>query len=84
MEKSVFDQFYSKIEPLNVNGGIGDIFRAQHLNLNKTVILKKIKTDKSEQLLDREVKILKNLKHEYLPVIYDFIVVEGVKYVVEE
>lgn len=54
-------------------GGIGVIFLAQDLNLEKYVVVKKIKENFVENLETRsEVDILKNLHHTYLPQVYDF------------
>ena len=55
------------------SGGIGMIFRAEDLNLEKDVVVKKIKENFVEKLETRsEVDILKSLHHRYLPQVYDF------------
>lgn len=55
-------------------GGIGTIYLAYHLNLDKYVVLKEIMI-KGMNAVDfrREATIMKNLRHTYLPNIYDFI-----------
>lgn len=54
-------------------GGIGVIFLAEDLNLRKRVVVKKIKENFVDNLATRsEVDILKNLRHTYLPQVYDF------------
>lgn len=55
-------------------GGMGVIYLAYHHNLRKYVVIKKIKEDFVGQLDVRaEVDIMKNLRHSYIPQIYDFI-----------
>lgn len=65
-------------------GGLGSIYKAYHTNLNKYVVIKKIKVKRDISFIRREVDILKNLHHQYLPAIYDFIEVEGNYYIVED
>lgn len=56
------------------SGGMGIIYLAYHLNLQKYVVVKKIKDDFVGAIEARsEVDIMKNLRHTYLPQIYDFI-----------
>ena len=56
------------------SGGMGVVFLAYHLRLEKYVVLKKFKGDyKDISLLRNEVDILKSLHHMYLPQVYDFI-----------
>lgn len=58
-------------------GGTGIIYKAYDLNLQKYVVVKKIKDNFVDSLNNRaEVDILKKLNHQYLPQVYDFIVVE--------
>ena len=56
------------------SGGGGTIYRAYHKRLQKDVVLKKIhhSTGRNED----EKEILKNIKHSYLPQVYDFLDVE--------
>lgn len=58
------------------SGGGGNVFLAYHLRLGKEVVLKadKRKLTTSEALLRREVDVLKNLSHPYIPHVYDFFV----------
>ena len=60
------------------SGGGGNVFLAYHLRLGKEVVLKadKRKLTTSEALLRREVDVLKNLSHLYIPHVYDFFVEE--------
>ena len=64
-------------------GGIGEIYLAYHENLQKQVIVKKVK-DHCVDIMDSriEVDILKNLHHRYLPQVYDFIQINGGIYTV--
>jgi len=64
---------YEIIKQLGAGGG-GVVYLARHLRLDKQVVLKadrrKIMTN--PELLRREVDVLKNLKHPYIPQVYDF------------
>ena len=56
-------------------GGVGTIYLAYHLHLQKYVVLKRIPLGPMNiDALRRESNILKNLHHEYLPQIYDFVI----------
>lgn len=56
------------------SGGGGTIYKAYHKRLQKDVVLKKI--HKSGARNEDEKEILKNIKHSYLPQVYDFLDVE--------
>lgn len=58
------------------SGGGGNVYLANHLRLNKMVVLKadKRKLNTRPELLRREVDVLKNLSHSYIPKVYDFFV----------
>lgn len=56
------------------SGGGGTIYKAYHKRLQKDVVLKKI--NQSSERNEDEKEILKNLKHSYLPQVYDFLDVE--------
>lgn len=60
------------------SGGGGTIYKAYHTRLQKEVVLKKIHEAGACNLANvrREVDILKNLRHSYLPQVLDFIVNE--------
>ncbi len=64
---------YEIIEKIGSGGG-GNVFLANHLRLGKKVVLKadKRKITTRPDLLRREVDILKNLSHSYIPQVYDF------------
>ncbi len=59
-------------------GGAGVVYLGRHLRLGKKVVLKADKRTLSAkpETLRREVDALKNLSHQYIPQVYDF-VVEG-------
>lgn len=66
------------------SGGGGVVYLAEHLRLEKKVVLKADKrtlATKSE-VLRREVDALKDLSHTYIPQVYDFIVEEGTVYTI--
>ncbi len=83
MDSKAFRQVYSDIRKIN-KGGIGTIYHAYQKNLGKEVVLKRIDSSQNLSMLRREVDILKNLRHSYLPTVYDFVEVKGVYYIVED
>ena len=67
------------------SGGGGTVFRAHHKRLDKEVVLKKIHTNQLKNINRRaELDILKNLKHNYIPQIIDFIEYGDAVYTVME
>lgn len=66
------------------SGGGGIVYLANHLRLEKKVILKadKRKITTRSELLRREVDILKELNHEYIPQVYDFFIEDEIVYTV--
>lgn len=71
--EEILSDTFDQITQIGEGGG-GTIFRAYHKRLEKDVVLKKIHTDQLKSI-DRkgERNILKNLKHNYIPQILDFI-----------
>lgn len=66
-------------------GGVGIIYLAYHLNLQKYVVVKKIKENYVGILEARaEVDILKSLHHNNLPQVYDFLQIGNEVYTVME
>ena len=56
------------------SGGGGIVYRAKHLRLQTDVVVKKIRDEVRGKIQSRqEADVLKNLKHPYLPRVYDFI-----------
>lgn len=72
---------YEIIEKIGSGGG-GDVYLAIHKRLGKKVVLKadKRKITARLELLRREVDILKELSHSYIPQVYDFFVEEDTVY----
>lgn len=72
---------YEIMEKIGSGGG-GVVYLANHLRLNKRVILKadKRKITTRPDLLRREVDVLKNLSNPYIPQVYDFFVENDVVY----
>lgn len=63
---------YNIVEEIG-HGGMGVVYLAYHIRLEKYVVLKKVKNDiKDIKLIRNEVDILKGLHHPYLPQVYDF------------
>ncbi len=78
----VINEIYEIREPIG-EGGAGQVFLAWHRNLQKKVVLKKIKEKYVGRINERgEADILKKLHHRYLPQVYDFIQIEDEVYTV--
>ncbi len=56
------------------SGGSGNVYLAKHLRLGKKVVLKAYnqKINARPELLSREVDVLKELNHPYIPRVYDY------------
>lgn len=55
-------------------GGMGEVFLARDLHLNRPVAVKRIKKDeKHSQQARREMEFLRELEHPNLPAVYDFL-----------
>ena len=64
---------YEGIVPM-AQGGTGELFRAHKRGLDVEVVIKRCKTRYHGRMDEtREARILKNLRHQYLPRIYDVI-----------
>lgn len=65
-------------------GGGGNVFLARHLRLDKMVVMKadKRKVTTRPELLRREVDVLKNLSHAYIPKVFDYFVENDTVYTV--
>ncbi len=63
-----------EIQKVLGSGGGGTVYLARHLRLDKDVVLKadKRRITTREDLLRREVNVLKNLSNPYIPQVYDF------------
>ncbi|MGN0657469.1 MAG: protein kinase, partial [Ruminiclostridium sp.] len=74
---------YELIEEIGSGGG-GIVYLANHLRLNKKVVLKadKRKISTRPEILRREVDIMKDLSHSYIPKVYDFFVEDDTVYTV--
>lgn len=78
----IIDNTYQVCEEIGA-GGMGVVYLAYHLRLDKYVVMKKIKNPLADiSLLRNEVDILKSLHHPYLPQVYDFISFEGDLYTI--
>lgn len=66
---------YEIVQQIGAGGG-GIVYLARHQRLNKQVVLKadKRKITTRPELLRREVDVLKDLSHPYIPQVYDFFV----------
>lgn len=78
----IINNIYQVQEPIG-EGGAGQVYLAWHNNLQKNVVIKRIKDDYVGKVKERrEADILKNLRHRYLPQVYDFIQMENEVYTV--
>ena len=79
----IIGSIYQIIRKIGSGGG-GNVYLAEHLRLGKKVVLKadKRKITTRPELLRREVDILKNLRHSYIPQVYDFFEENGMVYTV--
>lgn len=61
------------------SGGGGVVYKAKHLRLNHEVVIKvdKHKLSGSSELYAREVNVLKGLKNDFIPQVYDFFEEDG-------
>lgn len=81
-EGDLLDNTYKIIEEIG-SGGIGIIYKAYHLRLDKYIIVKQIKINNIyNHNLNKEANILKNLRHTYLPTVYDFVEKDNIVYTV--
>lgn len=69
----IIESTYELIQRIGSGGG-GVVYLARHIRLDKQVVLKadKRKLSTRPDLLRREVDVLKNLSHPYIPQVYDF------------
>lgn len=74
---------YELIRHIGAGGG-GNVYLARHVRLDKLVVLKadKRKLNTRPELLRREVDVLKDLTHSYIPKVYDFFVENDTVYTV--
>lgn len=74
---------YELIKHIGAGGG-GNVYLARHIRLDKLVVLKadKRKLNTRPELLRREVDVLKDLTHSYIPKVYDFFVENDTVYTV--
>ena len=74
---------YEIIEKIG-SGGAGVVYLATHLRLGKKVVLKadKRKPATKPEVLRKEVDVLKNLSHSYIPQVYDYFVENDTVYTV--
>lgn len=69
----ILNQTYQIIGKIGAGGG-ADVYRARHLRLKKDVAIKRIKSDIVYKVdIRAEADILKQLRHQYLPQVFDFI-----------
>lgn len=66
------------------SGGGGIVYLGHHIRLDKQIILKADKRtlNTSPDSLRREVDMLKNLSHMYIPQVYDFVQEDGIVYTI--
>ncbi|MCM1167752.1 MAG: serine/threonine-protein kinase, partial [Ruminococcus sp.] len=74
---------YEKLVHIGEGGG-GEVFLARHLRLDKMVVMKadKRKVTTRPGLLRREVDVLKDLSHSYIPKVFDYFIENETVYTV--
>ncbi len=79
----IIDSTYEIIGELGAGGG-GVVYLANHIRLGKKVVLKADKRNINTRtlLLRREVDILKELRHTYIPQVYDYFIENNTSYTV--
>ena len=79
----IIDSTYEIIGKLGAGGG-GVVYLANHIRLGKRVVLKadKRSTNTRQTLLRREVDVLKELRHTYIPQVYDYFIEDDTSYTV--
>lgn len=79
----VIGSTYEIIKQIGSGGG-GNVYLAEHIRLGKLVVLKadKRRITTRPELLRREVDILKNLRHSYIPQVYDYFAENDITYTV--
>lgn len=79
----IINSTYEVLEKIGAGGG-GSVFLANHLRLGKRVVLKAYnrRITARPELLRREVDVLKDLSHTYIPKVYDFFVEDDTFYTV--
>ena len=80
-ENQILKGTYQILQNIGV-GGTSTVFLAWHLNLEKYIVVKQLKSAVSWNALRTEADILKNLHHPNLPQIYDIIIEENNVYTV--
>lgn len=81
---TILDNTYKIIKSIGAGGG-GEIYLADHLRLEKQVVIKKIKDNVKGLIENRgEADILKKLSHPYLPQVYDYFIENNQVYTVME
>lgn len=65
-------------------GGGGVVYLGRHVRLDKQIVLKadKRRLSTETEALRREVNVLKDLSHTYIPQVYDFVQKDGIVYTV--
>lgn len=83
MQQRLLAGIYELREEIGSGGG-GVIYKAWHTRLQKDMVLKELKMGVSanRDIQRAEADILKNLRHSYLPQLYDFVVDAGRVYTV--
>jgi len=70
---SVLGPDYEALVPMST-GGMGELFRSHKRGLDVDVVVKRVKSQfRGRENETREANILKNLRHQFLPRIYDII-----------
>lgn len=78
----IINGVYEVIRPIG-EGGAGLVYLANHLNLRKQVVVKRLKSPYMDiSFMRQEADILKSLHHSNLPQVYDFVSMENEVYTI--
>lgn len=77
----ITDSTYQIMEEIGQGSG-GVVYRAVHTRLKKDVVIKQIKNNGMKMADRAEADLIKNIKHSYLPQVFDFIEEDGEAYTV--
>ena len=80
----VLNDTYEVLEEIGSGGG-GTVYKARHMRMNRLVAIKLVRDDVVDKVDVRaEMEILKDLKHNNLPMVMDYVETEGQIYTVME
>lgn len=77
----MFDGIYRVISLIG-SGNFGCVYKAYHTRLKKEIVIKQIYRVEKNVSNSTEAQVLKNIKHSYLPQVYDFVERNGTSFTI--